>query len=233
MTKARISNEEFLIDSLKLLVDGIARTFGSRCEVVLHDLRSTKNLKHSIVKIANGHISGRKAGGSITDRGLRDLRSGLNEELIINYPSVTKDGRILKSSSFIFKDHDKKPIAAICINFDISDIKAFNALIQNIFEVSEEGGDKPNRLFETFQGDMVSTLNGMAEEAIRKAGKSVPALGKKDKIEIVKQLEAHGFFLIKGGIKLLASRLNVSKYTLYNYLEQVRSESQESKSSEK
>lgn len=217
--KAKISKEAFLIESLKKVVDGIAGTFGSRCEVVLHDLRNLENLDRTIVKIANGHITGRKVGGTITDKGLKDLRSGLTEDLFINYLSGTKDGRHLKSTTILFRDEKKKPIASLCINFDVTDIMAFNTIVQDIFRVSEE--DQKSEANETFQVDTISTLSGMADEVIRKAGKAIPSMGKADKIEIVKKLEGKGFFLIKKSIQLIAAKLNVSKYTIYNYLEQI------------
>lgn len=225
--KRRTSKEAFLIESLKIVVDGIGETFGPRCEVVLHDLRDLRNLDHSIVKIVNGRVTGRTVGGSISDRGLKYFRSGGKDDLLINYPSETKDGKLLKSSTMTFKDDKGKPIAAICINFDVTDILSLNAAIQDIFRISEEtqqGGP-----FETFEHDMVSTLNEIADKIIRKAGKAIPSMGREDKIEIVKQLEEQGFFLIKGAIKLIAERLKVSKFTIYNYLEQIRSEQQSSK----
>jgi predicted transcriptional regulator YheO len=46
-TNKKNSYEVFLFDCLKILVDGVAKTFGSCCEVVLHDL---SNLDRSIVK---------------------------------------------------------------------------------------------------------------------------------------------------------------------------------------
>ena len=69
------------MESLKTVVDGIAGTFGPRCEVVLHDLST---LDHSIIKIANGHVTGRTIGGSITDQGLRQLRSDDKNNLMLN-----------------------------------------------------------------------------------------------------------------------------------------------------
>jgi len=33
-----------------------------------------------------------------------------------------------------------------------------------------------------------------------------------------------GFFLIKGAIKVLAGKLNMSKFTIYNYLDEIRAE---------
>jgi len=226
-TKRKTSKEVFLIESLKILVDGIARTFGPRCEVVLHDLRNLGNLEHSIVKIANGHVTGRTVGGPISDRGLKDLRSRPEWDLSINYASATKDGRPLKSSTMLIKNDKGKPIAAMCINFDVADILSLNAVIQDIFKISEEthqGGS-----VETFERDMVSTLNEITDKIIRKAGKAIPAMGREDKIEVVRQLEEQGFFLIKGAIKLIAGKLKVSKFTIYNYLEQIRSEQQSSK----
>jgi predicted transcriptional regulator YheO len=213
------SKQDFLFESLKIVVDAIAKTFGSRCEVVLHDLR---DLDRSIIKIENGHVTGRTTGGSITDKGLRDLRSGSEASVLINYPSTTKEGRRLKSTTMIFRNEKKVPIAAICINFDVTDIMSFNALIEDIFSISEEP-DQDVRV-ETFETDIVVTLSEVADEIIRKSGKAIPSMGKEDKIEVVRQLEEQGLFLIKGAIKLIAGKLNISKFTIYNYLDQIRSQ---------
>jgi predicted transcriptional regulator YheO len=213
------TSKAFLLESLKLVVDGIARTFGPRCEVVLHDL---ENLERSIVKIANGHVTERTVGGAITDQGLKFLKGESQEDLLINYPSMTKDGRLLKSSTIIFRDNRKKPIAAICINFDVTDILNFNTTIQEIFSTSE--GTKVKEPVETFENDISSTLKEISDRIIRRTGKKLSSMGKSDKIEIVRQLEEQGVFLIKGAVNLIAKKLNVSKFTVYNYLDQVRSE---------
>jgi len=213
----RASKEDFLIESLKIIVDGLGQTFGSRCEVVLHDF---SNLDRSIVKIANGHITGRSAGGPITDFGLRMLKSGSKEDLLINYPSVGKDGGKLKSSTFLFRNEKGKPIAALCINFDVTDILSFNAAVQEIFEISEVAVQKGT--IESFEDNIRSTLNGTADKAIRKARKAFPHMKPEDRKDIVQHLDSQGFFLIKGSVKLLAEKLNVSKFAIYNYLEKVR-----------
>jgi predicted transcriptional regulator YheO len=45
------------------MVDALAGTFGRNCEVVLHDFSKSDQ---SIVKIANGHVTGRDVGGPPT-----------------------------------------------------------------------------------------------------------------------------------------------------------------------
>ena len=72
------SDDDFLIERLAVLVEAIAKTFGSRCEVVLHDLRK---LDRSIVKIEHEHITGRKVGGSLTDLALRHIRENMTNDL--------------------------------------------------------------------------------------------------------------------------------------------------------
>lgn len=46
------------------LVEFLGQALGERCEVVLHDLTVPEK---SIIAIANGNISGRAVGGSVTD----------------------------------------------------------------------------------------------------------------------------------------------------------------------
>lgn len=226
----RLSKEDYLIESLKMIVDGIAGTFGSRCEVLLHDFRDLNDLGHSILKIANGSVTGRSVGCGITDIGLMHLRGGITRDLLLNYRSVAPDGRLLKSSSMVFRNDKGKPIAALCINFDVTDILSFNVAIKDIFAVSQDiedsagNGAKAGEPIETFQGDIVSTLENIADRVIRDSGRAIPSMGRKDKMDIVRQLEGQGFFLIKGAIKLIATKLRISKFTVYNYLEQIRSE---------
>ena len=211
--------KSLLIDSLERIVEGIARTFGSRCEVVLHDLSKPEQ---SIVSIANGHVTGRSAGGSITDLGLKSLKSKSKDDELINYRTVTKDGRTLKSSTITFRNGDGEPELALCINFDVTDILNFNSAIQDTFALSEESENIDT--VETFEKDMTSTLEKMVGDAIRSTGKAIPSMTKDVRVEIVRRLEERGFFLIKGAVKVLAGKLNMSKFTIYNYLDGIRSE---------
>ena len=140
-------------------------------------------------------------------------------ELPVNYLSETKDGRTLKSTTVVFKNDKRKPFAALCVNFDMTDIFYINTVIKDIFILPEDA--EKTGTAERFELDKVSTLEGIADEAIKGMGKMAPVMGKEDKVEIVKKLDKQGFFLIKGAIKILAGKLKVSQYTIYNYLKQI------------
>jgi len=215
--KAKQIDRSALIEILKLVVDGIAGTFGQRCEVILHDLR---DVRHSIVKIANGHITGRKEGGSFTDFGLKLLKPEIKDNLFLNYATTTTSGRRLKSSTIMFRDATGRPIATICINLDLTDIIHFNSIIQEFFQVLEQpqNGEK----IENFENDISQALNEMVQLVLRKINKPAANMNRDEKLSIVEELEAQGFFLIRGSVKHLAEKLKVSKFSIYSYMEKAR-----------
>ena len=65
-------------------------------------------------------------------------------------------------------------------------------------------------------------LYDIVENTIHKYGRPVIYLTKDEKVSIVKDLEEKGVFLIKGAIDYVANALQVSRYTIYNYLDGIR-----------
>ena len=63
---------EYNAKFFQLLCDSLASHFGPTCEVVFHDL--TRDYDHTIVAIANGHVTNRKIGGPGTNAGLKALK---------------------------------------------------------------------------------------------------------------------------------------------------------------
>ena len=52
----------------------------------------------------------------------------------------------------------------------------------------------------------------------------MPMMKKENKMRVVKALDEHGIFLIKGAVDSVAGFLDVSRYTVYNYLQEIRSQ---------
>ena len=208
---------EKLIAILSKIAEAIAQTFGSNCEVVVHDLR---DLDQTIVKIVNGHVTGRKVGGSITDLGLRHLRSKPEEDLIINYLSRTKSGKTLKSTTICFKNETGAPVAALCVNLDMSPVMASRDFLD---EICRTGSSTPANHLETFHTDLKGTLKEIVRKTMENFQKDINLTNKNHKMRIIESLDRQGVFLIKGAVNLIAREMNVSRFTVYNYLEEIRS----------
>ncbi|MFD0615929.1 transcriptional regulator [Paenibacillus sp. GCM10027629] len=198
---------------LTSLVRGIAAQFGDNCEVVLHDL--TRPYDSTIVAIENGHVTGRKVGDPGTNLGLELLRGQSDSGNKINYVTQTKDGRILRSTSLYMRNSEGTVIGSLCINYDITDLMMAEKTLQSL----TASGLQPE-VRESFVSNVSDLLDQLIQEAQEHVGRPVAAMTKEDKMRLIQLLDQKGAFLIKKAGEKICSYLNISKYTLYSYLEE-------------
>ncbi|HER24387.1 MAG TPA: transcriptional regulator [Candidatus Atribacteria bacterium] len=209
------------------LTEIIAEMFGSRCEVLIHDF---SNPQHSIIAIENGHVTGRKVGDPITDFALSAWRKGgfgdIKEDKMVNYKTKTKDGRILKSSTLFIKDKDSKIVGCLCINYDMTGHLMFEKTINEFCTIVDLSEQKEE---ETFVKDVDEILENIINKAIEEINKPISLMQKEDNLRVVEMVDEKGGFMIKGAIDQLAHSLNVSRYTVYNYLEELKAKKKNNK----
>ncbi|MFA6508303.1 MAG: helix-turn-helix transcriptional regulator [Treponemataceae bacterium] len=213
-----ISDEEKFLNSL---VRGIAAQFGDYCEVVLHDLKD-RPYDHTIVAIANGHITGRSVGDCGTNLGLEVLRGTDKEGDKYNYVTQTKEGKVLHSTSIYIRDPAGKVVGSLCINLDVTQFlmaeKALGTLIHHGVGTGK-GNDSVEEIFTNDVNDLLETL---IQSSIKHVGKPVAMMSKEDKMEGIRFLDQKGALLIKKSGDRIAKFYDISKYTLYSYLDGTR-----------
>ena len=193
---------------------GVAETFGSNCEVVIHDF---SNLETSIIAIFNGHVTGRTVETQMTDSILEKINRHQEGHDVYNYTGKSTLGRELKSTTTFIRDLEQEIIGCMCINFDITDMLSARNVMNELCKVDE------NELEVIGEVNKVNdVLYDIVENTIHKFGRPVIYLTKDEKVSIVKDLEEKGVFLIKGAIDYVANALQVSRYTIYNYLDGIR-----------
>lgn len=192
---------------------GIAETFGSHCEVVLHDF---SDLNNSIAAIENGHVTGRDINSSMNDNKLQQVKAGQTEKDTINYSGKGADGRVIKSTTMFIRDDDEKAIGCLCINFDVTELSLAKKALDELLLF-----DKPAVVDKTSK-KINDVLSEVVQAKIDEMGKPIAYLSKDEKVKIVHQLDGQGVFLIKGAIDYVADILCVSRYTIYNYLDEAR-----------
>lgn len=184
----------------------------------IHDF---EDVEHSLIYIA-GKVTKRKVGAPLTDlvlRVWRQAKDGVKD--IPNYRTTTKDGRILKSSTSFIRDAKGKVIGAFCINIDTTEFQNSIYLLQEYIE-NDTAFDEQNS--ETFASTVGETIEAIVNRAIAKIGKQPSTMSQNEKVKFVEVIEDDGAFLIKGTVDYVASRLGVSKFTVYNYLQKARSD---------
>lgn len=218
------------------MVEYLGQIFGENCEVILHDLA---NVEHSIVAIANGHITDRQVGGHITDFGLEVVHDPRYQDkaFAVNYPGSTKDhNRTLKSSTFFIRDEAGTTIGLLCLNLDITEWLKAETLLKQITGFTElpDPERKENAvpvvlpvIQETFSSTVEDTMTAAIEKIMAGYHVSSHRLTIDEKKQIVERLHTRGLFVLKGAVSMVAKRLEVSEQTVYRYLREVQSSRQE------
>jgi len=213
--------EIYQLEFLKNMARGINSVFGDRCEVAIHDF---SDLKSSLVYLV-GNVTNRPLGSMIPDMLYRLLKEfGDEAPNKLGYKSTTEDGKVIKCSTTMFRNEEGKIEGCLCINFNVTDFAylatAFNDFTFTPQENTGHGGSTTENGMSTSFGE---TMESVIDFAVSDYGKIPGMMDKSDRLTILQKLDKEGVFMIKGSVDYISRVLGASRYTIYNYLKQIRS----------
>jgi predicted transcriptional regulator YheO len=203
------------------VVDFLAEVLGNDAEIVLHDV---SDIDKSIVAIRNNHISNRKIGDPATNlvlKILKDQKYG-DQNYIANYQGLSESGKTLKSSTYFIRDGEHRIIGMLCINIDFEKLSQFRNYLDEIIDFPLENDDQ--KTVERFSTSVEQVAFESIDTVIKNIDVSPERLSQDEKIEIIKELNNNGVFLLKGSVSEVASQLKVSEATVYRYLNIIKKE---------
>mgnify|MGYP003087587789 FL=1 len=191
---------------LKQMAHGIAKQFGT-----------------SIVHIENGQVTNRKSGDGPSGIVLETLhKNAAKVQDKLSYLTRTEDGRILKSSTLYIRDADEKISYIFSINYDITALLTIDSALGSLLHTEPETDtytvSKPHSP-QTITRNVEELLNDLMQQGVALVGKPVALMTKEDKIQVVRYLNDAGAFLITKSGDKVANLLNISKFTLYSYMD--------------
>lgn len=203
------------------ILDVLEKHFGENVEFVVHDL--SLEYEHTIVDIRNGHVTGRKLGDTGDLLGLQALRYTHDRGAdCCNTLTYAENGKILRSSTHFFRNEQGVAVASIAINEDITEAVRYEQYLHRVNRTDSMG-----EAMELYRGSVNKMLDYLINSALLEVGKSPSAMTREDKLHIVESLDRRGAFLIAKSSKRVCDILEISKVTLYSYLETVRKSSPE------
>ncbi|MDG6897298.1 hypothetical protein A6A19_04640 [Actinobacillus delphinicola] len=202
--------DEAILAAFDNVVTAIANTFGDHTEVVLHslDLRNP-----SIIKIVNGHITGRDVGAPITNFVLNKLAA--KENLSVPYFNKSPKGRNLRSTTTIIRNPQGEAIGTLCVNVDLD--APFQEVIRP-FVLPALSNSEETKSIEIFTNSSEEMLKTTIENAYQEItlDKTISA-GKKART-LVHRLDCLGVFNFKNSQQLVAEVTGISIHTIYRHL---------------
>ena len=198
-------NKEEALEFLNRMAEGIACMFGNSCETLIHDMN---NKKSSIVSIYHKEVTKRNVGDSLSILGVNEVDEFFEGKDVVNCLGKTRDGRLLKSSTFHLRGDDYH--YALGINYDYTHLALAKTALEELTMVGQPIEDE---LYPT--GDF---LQDIFDECLKIVGKPVALLTREDRIQMIELLLKRGAFNFSKGIPTIAEKLNISRYTIYKYL---------------
>ena len=224
-------------NNYRFLAEALFRLFSPWVEVVVHSLDENKIL----------YISGvnrvRRAGdSSLLSKADRLLPPGVYGP----YFHANSSGRALKSISVVFQEENKKRVM-ICVNLDISQFQWIQSVMGSLTSVSSDSSsdsssetsekigkkssigktrslgkasraEKAPLLVDFFDENRQDKINRFVADWVGQKGLVLEQLGKKEKQELILQLQKHGAFQTKNAAAYIARTLDISRASVYGYL---------------
>jgi predicted transcriptional regulator YheO len=208
------NEDQRIFELLSRLTTTLGALLGQSTEVVLHDLRKTDR---TIVAISNPQVTGRKVGDTLDSLG-HHLFESHNFEDMANYETRTKTGKVLRSCSVFVRDDCGTAIGALCVNQDVSALVKLRDWLDQMLETSKPAEDA------RIDNNVEDVLSQLIEDAIASTGRTPTEFSREDKIAVISYLDARGAFLIRYSMEKVALLLGISKFSIYNYLNDMRAD---------
>lgn len=210
-----------IIRTLTNLVEPLAALLPGECEVVLYDLRHMPN---SIVAIA-GNLTGRGVGSSAAEL-LSQARSEQGFGTTLGHAVTGPDGKELRGNTLIFRDAQDAAVAALCILNDTQSWQLVADLARSMLpwtrheQIAGAGASA-----EPTRGNVEDVAQSVLYGAIRAVGVPVDLMQKQHKLTVVRTLQDSGFFSLKESAETAAQALGVTRFSIYNYLNELDQDS--------
>jgi predicted transcriptional regulator YheO len=204
----RTPEQQLLLEQIKQVADGLAKTFAPFCEVVVHDLLDPA---HAVLAIHN-NLSGREIGHPATELGLARIMDPEFEQVIANYPNRFSDGRQVKSTSIGVKDSQGRYIAALCMNIDLTMFQGFQGMLNQFVAMRV---DAPAN--ETLDPAGAEAIRARIDQFAARLATTPRALKAEDRRALVKELRAGGLLDLRRAMEIVAAHLGVSRASVYSY----------------
>lgn len=197
------------------LADMVADLIGPHSEVVIHSFESLEN---SVVKIVNGHHTGRIVGSPITDMGLKMLRlfTQTGEVNSKSYFTRSPAGHYLKSTTCVIAGENNKPIGLFCVNINLS--TPFNEIISTLTPEIKLN----SVLNENFSNNTQDVIERSVQDIINEISSDATINKKIHNKAVIYQLYENGIFELKESTNVVAEKLGITRHAVYKYLRDFR-----------
>lgn len=193
------------------MINALVDLFHPFLEVAVHDLSEGK------IAAIYHNISKRKVGQTSP---LTELNVEIDQfpDYFPPYYKRNWDGRPLKCTSITIREAvGGAPIGLICFNFDAGLAQEGLNFLESLLRARPQG-ENPIHIF---GGQCEESIETMIQKYLKEHSLSQYHITREQKEDIVQHLYHKGCFNFKNAVPTVATLLNLSRATVYNYLKKI------------
>ncbi len=198
------------------IAESVSAALGESFEIILYDLTQAQQ---PVLRVLGKNISGLTKGDSGKDENFNSVYAQCKKESRI-FKSEKKiiNGREMRSTIIFFVDDARNAGVALKINFDLSVVSLMEGFLKECGILDSGKG----RQTDASSIDVRNILPSLLKQGIQATGKEVAEMSREDKLGVVRFLDDRGAFLLRNSIEDAAKALDITRFTVYNYLDEIR-----------
>ncbi len=205
------------LESYTAAADGISRIFGSCCDVRIYSLDGGTQ---ALVYEDSSADSARQDEPLLTGSEIELVKKAEHtpENCIGPYISGSTSGKQFRSVLIIIRNDGGELIGCIRIRFDIS--APLNQFMKIL--MTPERGAEDKSAGESYPDKVENLVHAAFLKVLKETSEATGIAPIEKNKSIIQRLQEQGIFDIKGAVDIVAAELGVSKYTIYNYIRDVK-----------
>ena len=211
-----------ILDSYVQLLDMLYAQFGETCNITLYEISGQE-----------GRIIGTR-GNMLAEH----IGDPMPEYIMQMYPQAQEDARsvcgfinrkhigfLLRTSLKYITGIDDTLIGCLSISHNLMQIRMIMSFLDEFYRsdryLKEKEPDEDNGVITSVQDFVSRTIDTFMNE--RLGGADFARLPRSEKLRLIEELENKGIFQVKGSVEIIAKKVHLTKFSIYNYLDEVRS----------
>ncbi|MDD5938656.1 MAG: helix-turn-helix domain-containing protein [Clostridiales bacterium] len=200
----------------------IAEIMGPDTEVILYSV-SDRCVYHVINPMDDEMVVGSEM--RALERSFLENRLYEREDFVVNYRALSKRKNKLKSATLFLRGDDRLPIAMLTVNANVDRLVELRDMLNEMVSGHHPYDDREGTSFyNSFDVSVEGIVSTTIQKELDKYKIPPDRLSQQEKLEIVRNLDQQGIFLVKGAIAELAGVLRTTETTIYRYLNKLSSE---------
>jgi predicted transcriptional regulator YheO len=194
---------------------------GDDVEIILHEVQ---DLENSVIVTSSTNRNGRKMGSPVTDLIPKMLKEGRksHKSFITNYEGKSKDGTVLRSSTYFIRNENDEIIGMLCINVNFERMEEAIRYLGGFVGLDRIEDKKRERNVAHLSPSIEDIAISSVKEIVSSLEVPSERMSQKEKLEVVHKLNNNGIFLLKGIVSVVAEELKTSEATIYRYLSKMK-----------